>query len=152
MSVEHILGATRIFTEILNSKKPMIGHNSFLDLCFYYNQFLGELPQTLREFKQEIKETFPFQLDTKYIAESFLPKKYQNGTSLDSLLNLFSKHIIRTNIDVQLTSEFDKYFSGNFAHEAGYDAYITGIIYLNLKSYILENNIYNSEIEILHEC
>lgn len=45
--VNYELGFSLVIHEIIKAKKPLVGHNLFLDLLFLYNQFIDELPDHL---------------------------------------------------------------------------------------------------------
>lgn len=66
--MNHLLGFTRILNLIIKYKKPIIGHNLFMDLVLLHNQFLGPLPKNYMEFKKNIIEVLPIIYDTKYIS------------------------------------------------------------------------------------
>lgn len=44
--------------DIVNSKKPIVGHNVKFDLCFLYHQFFKEMPETFEEFTQSLNSEF----------------------------------------------------------------------------------------------
>eukprot|EP01129_Flabellula_baltica_P013883 TRINITY_DN6536_c0_g1_i2.p1 TRINITY_DN6536_c0_g1~~TRINITY_DN6536_c0_g1_i2.p1 ORF type:complete len:335 (+),score=69.84 TRINITY_DN6536_c0_g1_i2:1-1005(+) len=62
------VGFRRIIDAIIASKKPIVGHNMFLDLILIYNQFIEQLPPSLDEFKEKISSLFPCIIDTRYLA------------------------------------------------------------------------------------
>ncbi|TPX31830.1 hypothetical protein SmJEL517_g04893 [Synchytrium microbalum] len=77
-----------ILTHTLSRKVPFIIHNGLLDLCFLYEAFYTELPDTLDSFIVDLYELFAGGLyDTKYIADyvdregasflSYLYRKYE---------------------------------------------------------------------------
>lgn len=51
-------------------KTIIVGHNCFLDLIYFHKTFIGELPETLKEFQSSIHEIFPLLIDTKYMAST----------------------------------------------------------------------------------
>jgi hypothetical protein len=44
-----------VIEEIIKSKKPLVGHNMFLDMLFVYQQFIDDLPESLPEFIVKVK-------------------------------------------------------------------------------------------------
>jgi poly(A)-specific ribonuclease len=44
------VGFSKVIEEIIRSKKPLVGHNMFLDILFVYHQFIDDLPSSLNEF------------------------------------------------------------------------------------------------------
>lgn len=64
------LGFSQVIESIIQAKKPMIGHNMFLDMLFIYSQFIGKLPNTMSNFTQKWLDMFPTVYDTKCMANS----------------------------------------------------------------------------------
>jgi len=52
----------------MESRKPLIGHNMIYDLGFLYNQFLGSLPATFKEWAEKVEASFPSLYDTKVLS------------------------------------------------------------------------------------
>lgn len=50
-SLKAAIGLRHVSDLIFESKKPVIGHNVFTDLCCIYQQFRHDLPSNLEEFK-----------------------------------------------------------------------------------------------------
>jgi len=70
------------------SKKPLVGHNSFRDICHIYNDFFADLPPTLEEWREAIHNIFPSLFDTKIMtSESGLYSR----TTLECLMNSIAK-------------------------------------------------------------
>lgn len=46
----------------------LVGHNCFMDLAFLYSGFIGQLPNTVEEFRAVIHNVLPNVIDTKYLA------------------------------------------------------------------------------------
>lgn len=61
-------GFSRIVEMMIDSKLPLVGHNCMYDICFFYRQFIDELPATFDEFKEVWTKFFPFTYDTKVIS------------------------------------------------------------------------------------
>lgn len=53
------VGFRKVIDLISQSKKPMVGHNVFLDLCHMVNQFIAPLPQDVKDFKEMVHRRFP---------------------------------------------------------------------------------------------
>lgn len=68
--VEYELGFSRVIELIIKAKKPMIGHNMFLDVMYLYQHFIADLPETLDEFINNYSYYFPMTFDTKAMAET----------------------------------------------------------------------------------
>ncbi len=66
---------------MINSKKPLVGHNCMYDFMFVFHQFFGELPETYAEFISQWSKLFPLCYDTKVLAWELKREK----TTLDQL-------------------------------------------------------------------
>ena len=65
--------------------KPVVGHNMRLDLAYTWHQFIGPLPWTWEEYREEVVRAFPGGIfDTKHIARS-MPRVFEEGTSLGTV-------------------------------------------------------------------
>jgi hypothetical protein len=47
---DYEMGFSKVIEELIHAKKPIIGHNMFLDILFIYYQFIDDLPASLSEF------------------------------------------------------------------------------------------------------
>ena len=70
MLFNYELGFSQVIQSIIEAKKPLVGHNMFLDMLFIYSQFIGNLPNTMTDFNNSWLEKFPVVYDTKCIANS----------------------------------------------------------------------------------
>ena len=124
------IGFRRVWSALTGCGKPVVFHNGFLDLMFCYQAFENELPLTILEFKKSLKSLFPGGVfDTRLIAiESGL--SMAGSAALETLAEMFTSEIPVTNSG--------KYNSDAMAeerfHEAGYDALLTGKVFLGLKA------------------
>lgn len=133
-------GFSRILHIISKCKKPLVGHNLFLDIMHVVGQFLTDLPDTYEEFKEVVHDMFPHLYDTKYIASTLALKKLITSSTLEDLDQTLSKepfkrvHIVPAfdaTMDVQhRTSSNDKF------HQAGYDSFITGHCFIRMNNYL----------------
>ena len=57
-----------------DARKPIIGHNMMYDALFTYNQFIGPLPSTYKEFADKWTKAFPVIYDTKVLAKHIMNK------------------------------------------------------------------------------
>jgi hypothetical protein len=125
------VGFRRVWTAISESGKPVVFHNGFLDLAFCYQAFEGDLPESLSEFKQRVQTLFRGGLfDTRLIAlESGL--SMAGSAALETLVDLFAS---QTPVVVRNSGKYNTDGSdfGKF-HEAGYDALLTGKVFLGLE-------------------
>ncbi|GAB6030329.1 Poly(A)-specific ribonuclease pnldc1 [Chamberlinius hualienensis] len=138
--MEEFLGFTKVFNCLLTHKKPLIGHNLLTDLILMYNQFYKPLPKSFGKFKSDIKQMFPQIYDTKSLAYS-LSKIHPNcsalkSTSLIELYKSLSSHsglfYVLCQPSVRHAKGFERYSKKNIPHEAGYDAYISGYVFVRM--------------------
>lgn len=84
--VIEIMGFTRIFQDLLPSKKVLVGHNCFCDLLFLFQHFDEPLPTKLLDFKKNYNNTFVNTYDTKIIAENeVIQDKLDNKSNLSDM-------------------------------------------------------------------
>ncbi|GJJ78291.1 poly(A)-specific ribonuclease [Entomortierella parvispora] len=62
------LNLRRVLDMISESKKPLIGHNCFLDLMQISSQFMWDLPFELEDWKKALLGEWKTIIDTKYLA------------------------------------------------------------------------------------
>lgn len=64
------MGFALVVEELVNAKKPIIGHNMIYDIIYLYNQFIDDLPETYLEFITKVNY---FLNQYLYIVELFFP-------------------------------------------------------------------------------
>ncbi|CAG8545102.1 6348_t:CDS:10 [Diversispora eburnea] len=145
IEVEEALAASLNFRTIIEllieSKKPLVGHNCFLDICQLVQQFWMELPEKLREWKKLVHGLFSTIIDTKHIAathrklQTLIPK---NGVQ-DILQIVQTEPFESLSPKIELDPRFTRYIFNDESqnHEAGYDAFITGYNFIRLAVFIL---------------
>ncbi|XP_032098608.1 poly(A)-specific ribonuclease PARN isoform X1 [Sapajus apella] len=130
------VGFSRVIHAIANSGKLVIGHNMLLDVMHTVHQFYCPLPADLNEFKEMTTCVFPRLLDTKLMASTQPFKDIINNTSLAEL----EKRLKETPFNppkVESAKGFPSYDTASEQlHEAGYDAYITGLCFISMANYL----------------
>ena len=122
-ALEERAGFLRIWRALDVCSKPLIGHNCLYDLLFMFHAFEGPLPPTLPEFKAALTKRLPEVWDTKQLG-------LEAGCSDTSLANLCTDLKARQGTPpVSLAVGFERYSTQQMEHEAGYDAYLTGICF-----------------------
>lgn len=107
----------------LTAKPPIIvGHNQFYDLCFTYQAFVGDLPLRLEDFRNKIHTLFPRMVDTKFLAT---PPNYHVMMADDNLSMLFD---IAKDQELPIIVQ-DARLGGHMKHQAGYDSWMTAVIF-----------------------
>ncbi|KAG5504376.1 hypothetical protein JKF63_04827 [Porcisia hertigi] len=134
------IGFRLVFTELVRSRKPCVGHNCFADWLFLMSAMDGALPAQLPEWKARVRQLFPQMWDTRYLASrrDLFPRGRFSNISLGSLHETYAGASPHCTVELPLGFEgYDPVTllgrgSSNAAHEAGYDALMTGTVLLNL--------------------
>nr|XP_032635551.1 poly(A)-specific ribonuclease PARN isoform X1 [Chelonoidis abingdonii] len=130
------VGFSRVIHAIANSGKLVVGHNMLLDVMHTIHQFYCPLPEDLSEFKELVACVFPRLLDTKLMASTQPFKEIINNTSLAELEKRLKK-IPFNPPEVESAEGFPSYDTASEQlHEAGYDAYITGLCFISMANYL----------------
>uniref|UniRef100_A0A8C0FNK2 Poly(A)-specific ribonuclease PARN n=1 Tax=Bubo bubo TaxID=30461 RepID=A0A8C0FNK2_BUBBB len=149
------VGFSRVVHAIANSGKLVIGHNMLLDVMHTIHQFYCPLPDVsnlLSLIHQNIFEDlakwtfFHFNLfssyfvsrllDTKLMASTQPFKEIINNTSLAELEKRL-KEVPFSPPKVESAEGFPSYDTASEQlHEAGYDAYITGLCFISMANFL----------------
>ncbi|PKU37538.1 poly -specific ribonuclease parn isoform x1 [Limosa lapponica baueri] len=130
------VGFSRVVHAIANSGKLVIGHNMLLDVMHTIHQFYCPLPDDLSEFKEVTSCVFPRLLDTKLMASTQPFKELINNTSLAELEKRL-KEVPFSPPKVESAEGFPSYDTASEQlHEAGYDAYITGLCFISMANFL----------------
>ncbi|KAL3134934.1 hypothetical protein ABBQ32_007896 [Trebouxia sp. C0010 RCD-2024] len=145
-AIHDAAGFAVVFEMMRDSNKPAVGHNLSYDLTFCLASFAQALPPTWSAYKQLVQRWFPAGVwDTKHLARQ-LQGIFEGGTSLgdvyEGLANgglhqAVAEFLADQTSDpsawafpaIQHAEGFEAYRepqAGSHAHEAGYDAYMTG--------------------------
>jgi hypothetical protein len=129
---DRILGFSKVWKELINFKKPVIGHNLYLDLLFSFEHYHGNNPFTFGRFKENVNECWPNLYDTKVLSSEFGREDIGSKMNLEEL---YTKLQEITQISVSVGKGFTDYASGSADtfHDAGYDAFVTGSCYYMLS-------------------
>ncbi|XP_053274302.1 poly(A)-specific ribonuclease PARN [Pleuronectes platessa] len=130
------VGFSRVIHAISKSGKLVVGHNMLLDVMHTINQFYCPLPEDLQDFKEVTMCVFPRLMDTKLMATTQPFKDLISNTSLAEL----EKQLKQTPFKSPQVETAEGYPSYDTAqeqlHEAGYDAYITGLCFVSMANYL----------------
>jgi hypothetical protein len=106
---------------------PIVVHNGQMDLLFLMSHcHSNPLPEKWSDCRAIIHDKFPNIVDTKYFAHECVTPNSYSSTALGEL---FEKVAPEDGYQVSLAAGYDKYETTEAAHEAGYDAYMTGCIF-----------------------
>jgi len=123
-----------------NKKIPLIVHNGLMDLMFLLTHCHGEsLPESFEDTKRIIRGYFPYVYDTKILSTECSDAVVRGGnTALGELYqSVFSPEMNDLELKKATIMNGD---SSEQAHEAAWDAYMTGCVYYALCKKILEPN------------
>ncbi|KAJ3046100.1 hypothetical protein HDV00_003850 [Rhizophlyctis rosea] len=132
----NLVGFRKVIDAISESKAIVIGHNMYLDACQTFRQFNRTLPSQVQDFKKEFHEFFPRILDTKYLATS-IPRlaALMENTALETVMHRVQEYPFQAPY-IEMHPDFGTYDPGQGAyHEAGFDAYATGVAFLRMAAY-----------------
>uniref|UniRef100_A0A8C0B8J4 Poly(A)-specific ribonuclease PARN n=1 Tax=Buteo japonicus TaxID=224669 RepID=A0A8C0B8J4_9AVES len=117
------VGFSRVVHAIGNSGKLVIGHNMLLDVMHTIHQFYCPLPDDLSEFKEVTSCCLFLQ-------------EIINNTSLAELEKRL-KEVPFSPPKVESAEGFPSYDTASEQlHEAGYDAYITGLCFISMANFL----------------
>ncbi|KAG1169818.1 hypothetical protein G6F70_008105 [Rhizopus microsporus] len=132
-----------IIEAIGDAKCPVVAHNAAFDILHTTDQFWQYLPDNLTKCKEVVNSMWDYIVDTKYLAEYHpLLRGCFNTSVLGSLFNTVHTELEEAGQKIVLAPGFDRYIKSNKPneHEAAYDAYMTGVIYLAFMMYINEQS------------
>ncbi|KAM3916669.1 poly(A)-specific ribonuclease PARN [Leptodactylus fuscus] len=130
------VGFSRVIQAVSSSGKLVIGHNMMLDVMHTINQFYCQLPEDMEEFKRLTNCVFPRVLDTKLMASTQPFKAIISHTVLAELEKRLQMAPFKPP-NVESAEGFPSYDTGaGQLHEAGYDAYITGLCFITMADYL----------------
>ncbi|KAF9953806.1 hypothetical protein BGZ72_005121 [Mortierella alpina] len=106
-----MLNLRRVLDMIADAKKPLIGHNCFLDLMQISQQFLWDLPSELEEWKRLLNREWDTIIDTKHLASHpLIAPLLTDGTGLESVSKCVQKAPFATvGPKIVMASDFGRY-------------------------------------------
>lgn len=154
-SIINASGFSRVLDVMRNCGKPAIGHNLAFDVAFSIHSFVTPLPPSWEEFRQLVQWQFPGGIfDTKLVATKLFADSLEPiETSLETLYTLLTVgDVVSEETKAQVEAAcvtprndfvthadgYEKYKSvppGELAHEAGYDAFMTGTVFACLVAH-----------------
>ncbi|RNE96024.1 Poly(A)-specific ribonuclease PARN [Trypanosoma conorhini] len=145
-----LLGFRQLWKCITKCKKPLIGHNFWLDIMFMMQMHEAPLTTTYEEYKTQVHELFPCIYDTKTLSKSMSFSTPKRSLHLQGLYKECCRLNERCKTSIRFQSPpgfhfYDERYtkSRGKAHEAGYDAYMTGIVFAIIND--VYKNIYGME-------
>jgi poly(A)-specific ribonuclease len=139
-SVEQVDVSAKVEFEPMGRRVPIICHNGLMDILFLITHFVShKLPEKYQDAKAMIHETFPLVYDTKILAtECSDQRTVGDNTVLGTLFDRFVMNdlefLMDRNFEVVNASGSDP----DQKHEASYDAFMTGAVFVALARRIQE--------------
>lgn len=135
IELEKAVGFSAVIKKIRNTNKPIIGHNMTLDVCHMIHQFCLPLPASYNEFYDVVKMVSPRFLDTKYLSGTEPLKEFFNSTVLNDLNKLLTEQCYNYTVLEPEIPEVGYNSDSIKLHDAGYDAYLTSSVFVNLCNF-----------------
>ena len=130
--LEEALGFSRVVRHISQSKKVVVGHNMLLDICHIIHQFVAPLPEDYSEFKSLVNSTFPNVIDTKLMSSTHPFREDIPNSALNELKKRLDSKPFRLPVMSGSCSGGGYDLDSEKYHEAGYDAFVTGLCFISL--------------------
>ncbi|BES97110.1 Poly(A)-specific ribonuclease (PARN)-like domain containing 1 [Nesidiocoris tenuis] len=140
--VTSLSGFSRVMDALIRSKKPIVGHNLLVDVLSCYHHFYDAAPNDYKTFKNSIGDLIPTIYDTKFISHEMKKSAFRDildNVSLQNLYQTFQNE--KYGNKPTICSNSGSYDKGmlNTAHDAGWDAYMTGFCFVKMIS--LQNKL-----------
>jgi len=148
---------TALKEELKGRRTVLVGHNLFTDLLYFYQCFLGQLPNRVEDFQKTIHNLFPMVIDTKYLAthncgsislKSSLEEIEEGLRSLSiPFIGESPKTVSISYINGHVETHIDhpKYSTLFVPHEAGYDSFLTAKVLIRLSAQLEIAGTYMNE-------
>lgn len=158
--IKESIGFKSVIDVLVDAKKPVVAHNCLHDLCKVYGNFVGPLPAELPDFKRRFSSLFPLVVDTKIMVNAvaserkwlsdILQASFDRGrNALEGLTRRIDDACARNKLpsvgvrmyenpddeEDEMNWTFKAYQGVNAEkcrHEAGYDAFVTGHLFIQL--------------------
>ncbi|KAI1457125.1 CAF1-domain-containing protein [Annulohypoxylon moriforme] len=126
---------------LAKSRPILVGHNLLQDLAFLYKTFFEPLPQNVDDFINKIHILFPRIVDTK-----FMHTKEKHMMETDRTLQELHYYYAKQQFPA---FRCDPRFSSGqaCAHNAGFDSYMTAVLYLKQTHALFGTKKYFNAIE-----
>lgn len=134
--IDNAVGFSQVVKMISQSGKLIVGHNMLLDLLHVIDQFMCPLPELFQDFKATVSAVFPRLVDTKVMANTqpfrdLIPSSVLADLARQVSTKPFKKPAVLFDKEGLLYGNAEEK-----PHEAGYDAYITGMSFLAMANYL----------------
>ena len=120
-------------------KMPVVVHNGFMDILFLLTHFVSDpLPERYEDCKAMIRHYFPIVYDTKIVTTECSSLW---GYDISNLSHVFQRIVrdgsgLESKFKVVWANENSNFAVEDQEHEAAYDAFMTGAVYIGLCNQI----------------
>ncbi|XP_052178886.1 poly(A)-specific ribonuclease PARN [Diospyros lotus] len=158
MKIKAAVGFRHVIDLLSSEQKLIVGHNCFLDIAHIHRKFLGPLPSTAEEYTSSIHKYFPYIIDTKILLNTsgVIRPMRKGSTSLSRAFTQLYPEIAssvkrshldlkpRVRVEVQVDDMRSSNWNSGAKHEAGYDAFMTGCVFIQTCSHLgLDFNLHS---------
>ncbi|XP_064342578.1 poly(A)-specific ribonuclease PNLDC1 [Camelus dromedarius] len=134
-------GFSVFFQMLVKAQKPLVGHNMMMDLLHLHEKFFRPLPESYDEFKLNIHNLFPILIDTKNVTKDIWKElNFPRVSSLSELHDILNSDLNPTKDSGPViihASKCEKYVETKYPHEAAYDAFLCGSVFLRVAHLLL---------------
>ncbi|RLN94119.1 hypothetical protein BBJ28_00011266 [Nothophytophthora sp. Chile5] len=143
-----LVGFTAVLDVLVAARKPLVGHNMLLDLMQCFEKFHGPLPATCAAFQRELHTWLGSDgggvFDTKTLVDRAMQQvdtfaTHLTHTALSNCFDVLAKHPfygpeVHNAAQSGGGSSQPSDLAPLQAHQAGYDAFMTGFVFLRVCS------------------
>ncbi|XP_076040743.1 poly(A)-specific ribonuclease PARN-like [Oratosquilla oratoria] len=126
------VGFTHVVRYMLERNVPVVGHNLILDLMHLITKTIQPLPSNLEDLKQLIRLQLPPIYDTKLLAKDPPFGLQILNTSLENLYKECQRRYSPPTLVVEEGHRSFDCSNDNQCHNAGFDAFMTGVCFLTM--------------------
>lgn len=140
--ISYLSGFSVVYDKLLSCRKVIVGHNVFLDLLMSYKQFYRQPPGSYKVFRDDLLKMFSEIYDTKLVSwelrrllEELVPEQFTSGSwSLSDLYRTLESDKVQQCVLYQpkITLQDGSLYGDETPHDAGFDAYMTGCIFIRM--------------------
>lgn len=153
--IQSQIGFSRVLRVITENKKPVVGHNCLTDLLYIFDKFYKTLPESYKTFKSELHKVLPKIYDTKHISmmlrRTMRKVAIFDETKLEDLHEMLSSNqglfYVLHSPRIKHGTGFERYHESEYLHEAGYDAYLTGYVFIRMAHFLAAKDIKSDDMK-----
>ncbi|XP_068214428.1 poly(A)-specific ribonuclease PARN-like [Palaemon carinicauda] len=131
-NLDEKIGFTHVIRKLLESNKPIVGHNLVLDLVHLFEKTVMPLPEKYETFKKMVLANFPTIYDTKLLAKDPPFSEDIPITGLEILFSDLCEKYKPPEFEIEADHESFEIGDSSKAHDAGYDAFMTGVCFATM--------------------